>query len=133
MLRERVYYPQVDSQPATPSCLILRCQRQQQFFITAQSYRSSDPQHVILQHLRNRVEMLSYYSRAIKDCTQWYKAFTETYGCRATLLHCVIFALEANLFRIPELQAALYEKNFRFMSVFSGGKNLFDMAPWLAY
>jgi hypothetical protein len=66
-------------------------------------------------------------------CTQWYKAFTETYGCRATLLHCVIFALEANLFRIPELQAALYEKNFRFMSVFSGGKNLFDIAPWLAY
>jgi hypothetical protein len=99
-----------------------------------------DPQHfgVILQHLRNRVEMLSYYSQGqSKIVPMANKAFTEAY-IQLPEDDAVLrdLYLEATYFRIPELQAALYEKNWfvKVMSVFSGGKNPFDMATrWLAW
>jgi hypothetical protein len=99
-----------------------------------------DPKHfgIILQHLRNRVEMLSYYSQGqIKIVPMASKAFTDTYIQLPeddTILRDLY--LEARYFRIPELQAALYEKNWfvKILSVFSGGKNPFDMATrWLAW
>jgi hypothetical protein len=99
-----------------------------------------DPQHfgVILQHLRNRVEMLSYYSQGqSKIVPMAGKAFNETY-IQLPEDDAILrdLYLEATYFRIPELQAALYEKNWfvKVMSVFSGDKNPFDMATrWLAW
>jgi hypothetical protein len=99
-----------------------------------------DPKHfgIILQHLRNRVEMLSYYSQGqTKIVPMASKAFTDTY-IQLPEDDAILrdLYLEATYFRIPELQAALYEKNWfvKIMSMFSGGKNPFDMATrWLAW
>jgi hypothetical protein len=99
-----------------------------------------DPRHfgVILQHLRNRVEMLSYYTQGqSKIMPMTNKAFTETY-IQLPEDDAILrdLYLEATYFRIPELQASLYAKNWfvKVMSVFSGGKNPFDMATrWLAW
>jgi hypothetical protein len=99
-----------------------------------------DPKHfgIILQHLRNRVEMLSYYSQGKQKIVPMAnKAFTDTY-IQLPEDDAILrdLYLEATYFRIPELQAALYEKNWlvKVMSVFAGGKNPFDMATrWLAW
>lgn len=98
-----------------------------------------DPQHfgIILQHLRNRVEMLSYYSQGQSIVKMANKNFTDKF-IQLPEDDAILrdLYLEATYFRIPELQAALYEKNWfvKIMSVFSGGKNPFDMATkWLAW